>query len=158
MLGSCQRLRVACASMLMHWPETRYVNVLGPSLQSITKRKIKEASLSLSVKAGLPASIENLNGTWVKVSGMTAHMRPHWNGVACSRVHRSCLNSHGGGVVTLIETSINVKLVPLQCKPKRIMNISCHDRSAHILFGAANASARQSELMVHDHAEILYAC
>jgi len=38
------------------------------SLQIITKQRVQNASLGLSAKpAGLPASVENLNGTWLKV-------------------------------------------------------------------------------------------
>ena len=42
---------------------------LAVYLQSITERKLKQASLTLSVKPGLPASIENLNGKWIQVTG-----------------------------------------------------------------------------------------
>ena len=44
------------------------LQLLVHALQDITERRMKQASLTLSTKAGLPASIEDLNGNWVKAS------------------------------------------------------------------------------------------
>ena len=56
--------------LVKHASRHRSEYLLASPLQSITERKLKEASLSLSLKPGLPTSIEHLNGTWVKVTGM----------------------------------------------------------------------------------------
>ena len=37
------------------------------ALQSITERRMKEASLSLALQPGLPAMVLGLKGTWLKV-------------------------------------------------------------------------------------------
>ena len=67
-------------------------------MQRILRRKVREASFTLSAKAGLPASIQELNGTWIKVRQCYLHQTLPDSGHCISRL--LCQDSRLSGSAT----------------------------------------------------------